>query len=62
MKNIYGFSGFIIALFISIGLIIACGNKKESEVTKEETKKEETKKETTKNETSGNISASSGSI
>ena len=61
MKNIYGFSGFIIALFISIGLIIACGNKKESEVTKEETKKEETKKETTKNETSGNTSASSGS-
>lgn len=46
MKNIYGFSGFIIAMFISIGLIIACGNKKETEVTKEETK-EETKKETT---------------
>jgi hypothetical protein len=56
MKNVHGFSGFIIAMFISLGLILACGNKKETEVTKEETKKEKTKEETT-----GSTTASSGS-
>ncbi|MCB0726822.1 MAG: hypothetical protein R3A12_16445 [Ignavibacteria bacterium] len=38
--------GFILALFVSISLILACGDKKESTSEKETTKKEETKSET----------------
>jgi hypothetical protein len=39
---------FIIALFVILGVVLACGSKKES--TKEETKKEDTKEEETKKE------------
>jgi hypothetical protein len=41
---------FIIALFVILGLALACGSKKESTDKKEDTKKEETKKEETKKE------------
>jgi hypothetical protein len=42
---------FILALFIGIAVILACGDKKDDSSEKEETKKEETKKEETKKET-----------
>jgi len=51
--------GFILALFISISLIIACGDKKES-TSEKETTKEETKSET-KSETKTESTSSSGS-
>jgi len=41
---------FIIALFVILGLAVACGSKKDSTDKKEDTKKEETKKEDTKKE------------
>jgi hypothetical protein len=51
--------GFILALFISISLIIACGDKKES-TSEKETTKEETKSET-KSETKTESTSNSGS-
>lgn len=51
--------GFILALFISISLILACGDKKES-TSEKETTKEETKSET-KSETKTESTSSSGS-
>ena len=59
MNSLNRFAGFFIAMIVFVGLIIACGSKKESEVTKEETKKEATKEET-KKETTSNTTASSG--
>jgi hypothetical protein len=56
MRKLHNYFGFIVALIISVGLILACGSKKESEVTKEETKKEKTK-----DETSGSTTATTGS-
>lgn len=45
---------FILALFIGLAVILACGDKKEDTTDKEETKKEETtKEETTEEETVG---------
>ena len=45
---------FILALFIGLAVILACGDKKDDESDKEETKKEETtKEETTEDETIG---------
>jgi len=51
MFNNYNNLKFIIALFVMLGLVLACGSKKET--SKEDTKKEDTKKEetTTKEET-----------
>jgi len=51
--------GFILALFVSISLILACGDKKES-TSEKETTKEETKSET-KSETKTESTSSSGS-
>lgn len=46
---------FLFALFISVSIVTACGDKKESKVSdKEETTKEETKKETTTSSSAGN--------
>ncbi len=53
MKKLYGHLPFFLALFVSVSLMIACGGKKESEVTKEETKKEKTKDESTSTTTTG---------
>jgi hypothetical protein len=45
---------FILALFIGVAVILACGDKKDDKSDKEETKKEETtKEETTEDETIG---------
>lgn len=52
MKRLYHYYSFLIALSVSLALIIACGGKKEEEVTKEETKKEKTKEESTESTTS----------
>lgn len=53
--------GFILALFVSISLILACGDKKESSSEKETTKKEETKEETkTETKTESTTSGTSG--
>lgn len=50
---------FIIALFVCISLIIACGGKKESSGdSKDDSKKEETKKEPTKTESTTTTSGS----
>lgn len=53
MRKLRDHSVFFLASTIFIVLILACGNKKDVEVTKEETKKESTKEEST-----GNTSAS----
>lgn len=45
---------FLFALFVSVSLIIACGDKKETTEDKKETTKEETKKETTTSSAASN--------
>ncbi|MDQ3020892.1 MAG: hypothetical protein M3R36_10020 [Bacteroidota bacterium] len=60
MQKISGNYSFLLALLISISLILACGDKKES--TGENGSKEETKKEKTKNETSTSHSASGNQV
>lgn len=50
MKRFSSNFSFVLALMISISILFACGDKKDSTGNKEETKKEETKKEPTKTE------------
>lgn len=45
MQNLTKYFGFVLALFVSISLMLACGSKKETTSEKETTKKEETKTE-----------------
>ena len=44
MKKFSPYFSFLLALTVSISLLLACGDKKESTSDKEDTKKEETKK------------------